>query len=67
MHMRTREHGARICREREREARCTRACACARAWGTCMCTLMHTAGMCWSVNAISVLPGGIFDRLTSLQ
>ena len=39
----------------------------ARAWGTCMCTLMHTAGMCWSVNAISVLPGGIFDRLTSLQ
>ena len=30
--MRTSMHGARICREREREQRCTRACA----WAMCM-------------------------------
>ncbi len=46
MHMRTSMHGACICRETESHGAHVHAHG-ACAWGTCMCMLMDTAGMCW--------------------
>ena len=48
MHMRTSMHGARISRERESESHDAHvhvhgACE----WGTSVCMLMDTEGMCW--------------------
>ena len=46
MHMRTSMHGARMSRERARNDGHLHVHG-ARLWGTCMCMLMDTAGMCW--------------------
>jgi hypothetical protein len=65
--MRTRMHSARISRERESHAAYVHvhgACA----WGTCMCMLMDTAGMCWwSVRGLTASSSRAQEPLAGWQ